>query len=171
MRRSHLVLAVVLVAVVVLCVSGWVNEGPLWRVVMLEKIPLDVYYSRDGKFSGLLNLMERERLNEEGELLHEIIVDDHAVCGWATVKRWTDPPVQHGNLVCYIGENGFKAKEEEYKDGDATKGTEWNFDGTVSRQIRSPWGRGRTSPPWWWGVKDQTEPTAPWWPWWNEKQQ
>ncbi len=149
MRRSHLVLAVVLVAVVVvviLLVALWVNEGPLWRSAMLEKIPIDLYYSRDGKTSGLFD----------------------RVYGWATVKRWTHPTVQHGNLVCYFVENGFKAKEEEYKDGRVTKGSEWNFDGTVSRQIRSPWGRGRTSPPWLWGVTDQTEPSAPWW---NEKDQ
>ena len=34
MKRSRLVLVVILVAVAVLCVSLWVGEGPLWRWVM-----------------------------------------------------------------------------------------------------------------------------------------
>ena len=55
--------------------------------------------------------------------------------------------------------------------------TRWNFDGTVSLQRRNykldrtkkvvgydylP-GQWRESSPWWWGITDQTKPTAPWW--------
>ena len=38
MTRPRLLLAVVLSAVVVLCVALWVGEGPLWRIVMLREI-------------------------------------------------------------------------------------------------------------------------------------
>ncbi len=49
--------------------------------------------------------------------------------------------------------------------------TVWNFDGTVKFQWRLANRitlEQKTTPPWWWGVIDQTKPTAPWW---NEKDQ
>ncbi len=135
MRRSHLVLAVILVAVVVLCLSLWVNEGPLWRLVMLKRVDFDSRITR----------------------------------GWETVKRWTDPPVQHGKIVHYYKKTGMKTMEGE-RHGRVFSQTSWNLDGTIRQQLRvDPNGtlEDKRTPPWWWGVKDQTEPTAPWW---NEKQ-
>ena len=41
--------------------------------------------------------------------------------------------------------------------------TWWRFDGTVEAQ--EFWGQSpesKAAPPWYWGVTDQTEPTAPW---------
>ncbi len=63
-----------------------------------------------------------------------------------------------------------KAAEGEIN-GWVVSHTLWNLDGTVKFQLRrlDPNGtlEDKTTPPWWWNVKDQTEPTAPWW---NEKQ-
>ena len=36
-KRSRLAVILILAAVVALCVSLWVNEGPLWRWVMLSR--------------------------------------------------------------------------------------------------------------------------------------
>ena len=167
MIPSHLVLAGVLVAVVVLCVSLWVNKGPLWRLVMLKKIPM-----HEGQFgSG----------------------DGHPSRGWVMVIRGR----KRSQYQCfaYFVENGFKSLET--KPGNLLIETHWKFDGTISYQqrivdkpldqlpppvLRNHRGQaaqaaGRTtlkmieiknSPPWWWPVDDQTEPTAPWW---NEKDQ
>ncbi len=144
MWRSHLVLAVVLVAVVVLCVSVWVlcvplwvGEGPLWRLVMLKRVDL------------------------------EPVSGAPPTRGWKTVKRWTDPPVPHGKIVHYYVQTGMKFFEGESLPGSiASYLTLWNLDGTVKLQLNSLTEK-KTTPPWWWGVKDQTKPSAPWW---NEKQ-
>ena len=45
-RPGHVVAIVIALAVVALCVSLWVNEGPLWRMVMLETVE----YTTPGKF-------------------------------------------------------------------------------------------------------------------------
>ena len=68
-------------------------------------------------------------------------------------------------------ENGYKAGEFLKVDG-ILRITDWHIDGTVAGQILevgddravdSIKGGSKTEPPWWWGVTDQTEPTAPWW--------
>ncbi len=138
MKRSRLVLVVILVAVAVLLGSLWVGEGPLWRLVML----------RDSIYEGTR--------------------DGHAVVGHDTIYRFTGE--LHGDSAAYWAayyqENGFKALEE-HRDGEVmNKTTMWGFDGRVKTQIRFPEGKPvetKDAPPWWWGVQDQTEPTAPWW--------
>ena len=112
-----------------------------------------------------------------------------ATFSWEPVWRWTmqlvDPPTVNGNPVrriyqgklksskgvSYYIESGMKAEEWEYRDGRLLRATMWDLDGKVLGQTRSidddgnslvreePKGR----PPWWWGVKDQSEPSAPWW--------
>ena len=57
-KRSRLALLVIVAAVAVLCLSLWVNEGPLWQMVMLRTI------------------------------CFESAMDGHAVRGWVTVYRW-----------------------------------------------------------------------------------
>ncbi len=85
----------------------------------------------------------------------------HKIRGPFTETRRANEPRQ---WVFYYVDSGFKAEEGE-EAGMYSKKTVWNFDGTVRDQIR-PDGHPRSDPPWWWGVTDQTEPTAPWW---NEK--
>ena len=48
--------------------------------------------------------------------------------------------------------------------------TEWIYTGDVRRQTRQIDDEGRLiapqeklGAPWWWGMKDETRPTAPWW--------
>ncbi len=76
--------------------------------------------------------------------------------------------------MLFYCETGFKAFEQLYEAGRIARTTVWNRNGTVKRQTevkfdgQIPSVGHRGSPPWWWGVTDQTEPTAPWW---NEKDQ
>ena len=82
---------------------------------------------------------------------------------WWTGKRY-------GTVTTYYTENGFKAGETVI-DGDKTRITKWRFDGTVFSQLEGTFDshgnvvdmKVNNSPPWWWGVTNQTEPTAPWW--------
>ena len=151
-KRGRLALAIVAIAGVALCVSLWVNEGPLYWLVMTKK-----EYSTQDSYS-----------DKTGE--------PHPVQFDVSMTRWTKPGIRHGKVVGYYLENGFKAGQVEFRMGRQTSATCWNFDGTVwfqtgellektyppseqhSRPRQKKW-----SPPWLWGVTDQTEPTAPWW--------
>ena len=88
--------------------------------------------------------------------------------------RWVR---ESGREVAYYVGNGFKARERLVV-GAEQRTTKWNYDGKVREQsvwigddfgeqsvwIDLPGGwMGKHSPPWWWGVEDQIEPTAPWW--------
>ena len=92
-------------------------------------------------------------------------MDGHEVRGMRAASRWDAKGP--GRVVSYYTENGFKAFEGEWRRGKAFLTlTMWNFDGTVRLQQRDPDEAPRfakQSPPWWWGVTDQTNPTAPWW--------
>ena len=87
-----------------------------------------------------------------------------------TVRRWTQPQVVYGIAVAYWKSNGFKAFEWEIKERIPIRGTTWGLDGSVKTQTRQVDDEGnflptedKYFPPWWWGVQDQTKPTAPWW--------
>ena len=98
-----------------------------------------------------------------GKRVAEVVVDGHAVRCSLSVNRWTGAP--HGDLVAHYVENGFRAREEQFANGTPVRRTYWKFDGRVLSQ-KSYTDTGfveKTSPPWWWDVTDQTEPTAPWW--------
>ena len=147
-KRGRLALVLILTAVAILCTSLWVQEGPLWRWVMLKRVPF--------------------------ETLLPTSFEGHERVGWVTVKRWSSleterfkQPIFHGPAVLYYRENGFKAAEGEAKNGVFIRTTLWDIDGTVRIQDESDEQgmpiEGRASPPWHWGVTDQTEPTAPWW--------
>ena len=133
--KRRLVLLAVLVAAIATCVSLWVNEGPLWRWVMLERVPL-----------------------------HFTLGNDHLV-GWQSVKRWGENAGElHGRVLWYKS-GGLKAVEAEDSDEYLTV-TGWYKDGAVEFQMRGHLPddvETRTSPPWLWGVKNQTEPSAPSW--------
>ena len=77
----------------------------------------------------------------------------------------------HGTSIMFYEENGYKAMEGLWRNGTAIKSTSWNPDGTISNQHRynwqdvpgQQWDEMKTSPPWWWGVEDQTSPSDPQW--------
>ena len=95
MTRPRLLLAIILTAVAVLCISLWVGEGPLWRLIMLKQIPLST--------ETLRAWMPTTNSNH--------------IRGWMSVKRWSDPPgAPHGRAVVYWTLTGFKAAEWEIQD-------------------------------------------------------
>ena len=63
MKRSHLVLVGILVAMVVLCVSLWVGEGPLWRWVMTKHEPLDILFSGWTEAFTLVEVSAQSRIS------------------------------------------------------------------------------------------------------------
>ncbi len=94
MRRSHLVLAGILVAVmvvVILLAALWPNEGPLWRLVMLKRIPIDNVF-----------------LDKQYDNPTPLSWKGYPVRGWATVKRWgetekvLDNPMPDVSLGCSV---------------------------------------------------------------------
>ena len=87
-------------------------------------------------------------------------IDGHPVKGWVTVLRG-HLLVYHGESVVWYVENGMKAWEVFHEHDRIVFSTNWDFHGRVTLQILH--GTFRRTPPWLWGVTDQTEPTAPWW--------
>lgn len=95
-----------------------------------------------------------------------VVESGPTVRGWKTVKRWgSRAGVKHGTETLWWQDTGLLHSKTIYDDGTLLGRTFWNRDGTVRVQVRAydraP--RPKTSPPWWWNVTDQTEPTAPWW--------
>ncbi len=147
MKRSRLALVLILLAVAGLVTSLWVGEGPLWRLVMLKRVPVSKYYpfARTPSF------------------------ERHPVRGWMTVRRWgrdgssSAMPTPYGNAVGYYTESGFKAVEWHHTKNES-RGTYWNPEGIIFRQRREgEESQMRLAPPWSWDMTNQTEPTAPWW--------
>ena len=112
-RRAWLVVVLVLLVILTLCVSLWVNEGPLWRIVMTEIIPLEDFWG----------------LCSPG--------NHRPSTAWLTVKRWTQPPVPHGPAICYWDGTRVKACEAMWVDGVVVRFTAWNRDGAVDWQCRA----------------------------------
>ena len=142
LKRPRLLLLVIVAAAVVLCLSLWVDEGPLWRAVCLRKS------------------------SSVGWLL------GHRTQGYFYVKRWRQPPARHGIELRVYEKNGLTARRKVWVNGAAIRSTEWDVHGHVHRQSWQPWDQSGTrrlplkrkdSSPWWWGVTDQTEPTMPGW--------
>jgi len=132
-KRARFIAVVIALAVVALCVSLWVNEGPLWRLVFMKKVQYESSASghllRGWKIEyriGGLSIFPQEAQNwyvETGYKGHH----------WLKVDRTY--------RVTYWNLDGTVAKQELLATSPETK----------------------TTPPWWWGVQDQTKPTAPWW--------
>ena len=141
MTRSRLLLAIILLTVAVLCVSLWVGEGPLWRLVMLKQETFQ--YAADATPHPLPNSELR---------------------GWTQRSRWAGKVLRD---VAYYVESGFRAFDIDYRRG----WTAWEPVGKVRSQsyyiFNAEGGNNGQvpieGPPWLWGVTDQTEPTAPWW--------
>ena len=91
--------------------------NPLWNLISLKKIPI-------GSTSF-----------------------GHTVFGWVPVKRWTNPPVSHGQSTGYYVETGLKAWEQRYENGKLLWLQSWDFAGTLRNQAR--YGDMRPNPPWW----------------------
>ena len=147
-RMGKFALLVIVLAMTVLAISNW---EPVWMLVMLKRIPIE------RAVSSLIHV-EQSQFTQP-------------VRGWWTVKRWHRPSegAAHGRGITFYVENGMKAEEVEWKHGHLDHFTRWNPDGTISHQVRFYDDQGRRieltrrdSPPWWWGVIDQTGPTAPW---------
>ena len=64
MKRSRLVLVVILVAVAALVTSLWVNEGPLWRWVMVVEQPI-AHLKSDYRGTHLVNRWTRRNIVTE----------------------------------------------------------------------------------------------------------
>ncbi len=133
--RVRLIALAIVMSAVALVTCLWVNEGPLWRWVMLKT--LDYESSFDGFAS-------------RGEMIH---------------NRWTH--YVYGKFVSYYVKTGFVSMMDDRRGGQICL-TQYNVDGAVVYQSHATKRDGtdlvsKRSPPWWWGVKDQTEPTAPWW--------
>ena len=138
--RKALVVAVAILSLV--AVPGVVYHQGIWLAVTTKRISYSEYLEHGFR--------------------------SRPVRGWVHVKRWTDQPVAHGPRVLYWERTGFKFLEMECIDGEVARSTCWSSTGTVLAQRhyldKSGTMTRRDGPPWWWGVTDQTEPTAPWWP-------
>ncbi len=91
--------------------------SPLWNLISLKKIPV-------GSTSY-----------------------GHDVDGWVLVKRWTKPPVSHGQSTGYYLETGRKAWEQGYENGKLLWLQSWDLDGILRCQTRH--GDTKRTPPWW----------------------
>jgi len=139
-RAAKLILATLAMAVIVLGVSAW---EPVWMFVTTTTE--FVSKTTAGPFpspitSPVANLTFFE------------------VRGWVIRDRWGDKEVR--STVFWYVATGFKLSET------TDRGiTYWNPDGTVRCQfpLDTGYGKTSTSPPWLWGVIDQSEPNAPWW--------
>ena len=141
-RRAKVALAVVALALVALGV--WRGEA-VWLWVMTKRIPWATTINRAG--------------------------GSHQLRGWQTVKRWS-PGTRHGPRIVYYVDSGYRASEATYVDGSVTTQNIWNPDGSVLYQTTYLDANGNymrkgqkanKSPPWLWGVTDQTEPSMPAW--------
>ncbi len=101
--------------------------------------------------------------------MYEVNEMTYRIRGWTIANRWTGLMRES---VDYYVETGFIATVREWV-GSGIRVTYYTPEGVVSGQeiydaqsLRDRRLAATPSPPWWWGVKDQTEPTAPWW---NEK--
>ena len=93
------------------------------------------------------------------------------VRGYQRIKRW-DPGVRHGRQVVWYVKTGMIAWEGYAVDGHIARETCYRSNGMVMSQNRPParptgmLSSGpdtRLTPPWRWGVTDQTSPSMPAW--------
>ncbi len=141
-RRAKLVLLVLAFALVWLGVWAWLDEGPLWRWVMTDRVYV---VDRPPGYSPRR--------------------------GWETVSRWSGE--KHGRRVMFDPRTGWKIQEDRFADGVQLEISLWNGASLVRQAWRDDFGtkvagsgvrtKKKTSPPWLWGVTDQTEPAMPAW--------
>ena len=134
-RRARVALTVVALAVVGLGVWAW---EPLYDWVSIERMLLDEGFFEDGA----------KYVDDFG------VFAGHPARGWTMEDRWTGHYVY---LVGFYLETGMKSLE-----GEGERITVWRIDGAVAFQEGDD-GEKRRSPPWLWGVTDETSPTMPAW--------
>ena len=136
-RAARLTLAAVAVAVIGLGVWAW---EPLYWWVITERV-----------FTG----------HNDG--------DGGIVRGWYRIGRWSGRETRDGRAVTWFVSTGYRASETFFAGGFGRIGrtTIWKPSGSVQHQIGPTQWPGvpgwRTSPPWLWGVTDETEPSIPAW--------
>ena len=165
--RPRRALAVAAALLILVAISGVVYHEAVWRELTTKRILAADIDDTPFWFCGV----NCPSLVTQSTSTRRSLCQGHPVRGWVRVKRWTEPSVEHGELIVYHEHTGFKAADAQYIDGQLAKSTSWYPNGTVSLQwdYFDESGRvtnvpvSRDEPPWWWGVTDQTEPTAPWW--------
>ena len=134
-RRARFIAVFIALAVVALCVSLWVNEGPLWRMVMLETVD----YTTPGKFvvRGTVKRWGKYKGNTHG---------CQVIWHWNGLKARQGETLNGlgDGVVTYWSQDGRIVKQERYVIGR----------GLVETKKETPW---------WDGVTDQTEPNDPQW--------
>ncbi len=134
--RPRLIALVITLSAVILATCLWVNEGPLWRLVMLKT----------SSYEGT-------------EMTHQIR-------GWIIANRWTgliiksvDYYVETGFIATTRDWVGSVIQVTYYTPDGVVSGQEMYYaQGSGEKKLGST-----ASPPWRWEAKDQNEPTAPWW--------
>ena len=167
-KRGRIVAIVITLAVVALCTSLWVNEGPLWRLVSLRKIWIPATTGFD---TDILPIRFGFDTPADAYIVRQEQFDI-PVTGWYMVRRWSDSSISVGKAQLFY-ESGVLAAAYEHKNGFLQKRTYWNPDGALRFQGRPAPGRyallpgaigfmaqeeERHFPPWWWGVTDQPGP-------------
>ena len=139
-RRARVALAVVALALVGL--GAWRGEA-LWWWVMTERVPID----------GSTSFKRGDVTVYENELLR----------GFRKARRWSGR--LHGPHEMWFLRTGYQSSRRWFEDGERTRWTNWEMDGAVRSQLWYENGtrKERHSPPWLWGVTDQTEPSMPAW--------
>lgn len=88
--------------------------------------------------------------------------------GYSSFSRWSDDAQLLGESVDWYADSGYLHSRSFHRFDGSWRTTEWNADGTIRIQMddlhRGGFSatKGRTKPPWLWGEKDETSPTAPW---------
>ena len=134
MKQSRLLGVAILLAVTALPTALWVEEGPLWRMVMLETT----------EFTSPGKVAERRTVKRWGK--HK-----GRAHGRRVLSHWNGFKAQQTELVngsvdgvvTFWSQDGRVVKQERY---------------VIGRFVETTKG-----PPWMDGVTDQTKPTAPWW--------
>ena len=144
-RRARVFLAFLALACLAL---GATLSRTAWELMTLEWVPLEEAYGTP----------------RNGPPWREFGMECR---GFVQVKRRGPYPAVHGRYITWYVETGFKCKEAQLRSGagSAIKCTAWDPTGKVISQRKLDPEQGmidNDSPPWWWGVSDQTSPTAPW---------
>ena len=134
-RRATLVLWIVVVAIALVTTSLWLNEGPLWRWVILKRV--DEEYSDP--------------------------VTGHVLRGWQIRLRFRDLSYWREAKMWYV-KNGYLAQDwhKGFESRVTSWNLDGTVRNQVIHRPDDPTTLKKT-PPWLWGVTAQTEPTAPWW--------
>lgn len=92
-----------------------------------------------------------------------LVDKEHPVRGYVRVSRWGDSD-RWLKTDFWYEETGTRSSSKVYEESDRPKRvTEWNLDGSVEKQYWTAPEGTRNSPPWRWGVRDESASSSPWW--------